>query len=148
MITSIEQHTIDLHAFGKIVYHFENVLCKKVIRVSQENKVKYEHLYLYDEDNKLISESIIGGIGEITYYGNAEDGYLVAHTPLGEEEWRAEDSSTFTPSPTQKIYDEQGRLIQKGTHHYFYDDDNLVHISTNDLNIFFDYDKDGRKIKP
>lgn len=141
-----EKQSIDLQALGKIVYHFEYGLCKKVVRLSQENEVKYEHRYHYDNDNKLISESLIGGLGEITYSGNTEDGHLVAHTPFGEEEWTAEDTSTFTPSPTQKIYDEQGRLIQKGAHHYFYEDKNLVHVSTNDLNIFFDYDKDGRKI--
>ena len=82
-----ENLTIDLGKLGKIVYYFEEGLCEKVARLSPTNEVKYEHLYHYDEDKKLISESLIYGLGKIEYLSNLQEGYLITKTPFGEEKW-------------------------------------------------------------
>ncbi|MCH9617248.1 MAG: hypothetical protein SP4CHLAM5_07710 [Chlamydiia bacterium] len=141
-----EKRIVDLQDLGKIEYHFEAGLCEKIVRLSSSGEIKYKHLYHYNEDKQLISESLIGELGEIEYSGNIEEGYHVAKTPFGEEIWNSKDQSIFEKSNIEKIYDEQGRLIQKGSTQLVYKGDSLTQVCTDRCNIFYQYDNEGRKI--
>jgi RHS repeat-associated protein len=141
-----ENLTIDLGKLGKIVYYFEEGLCEKVARLSAVNEVKYEHLYHYDEDKKLVSESLIYGLGKIEYFSGLEEGYLITKTPFGEEKWTDKDRSSFIESSLHKAYDECGRLIQKGTSQYFYEGDKLTRILSDQKDVIYGYDRDHKKV--
>ena len=41
----------------------------QIDRLSPSNKILYTHVYHYDEDNLLISETLIGDLGEVVYEG-------------------------------------------------------------------------------
>ncbi len=143
---SAEEMVIDLQELGKIVYHFEDGLCEKIVRLAPSGQVKYEHLYNYDQDGKFISESLIGHLGNIHYSGSMEEGFITAHTPFGDESWLKEDRGTFEMVNIEKSYDEAGHLTQKGADHFFYDNDQLIRVDTDQYRVYFAYDEEGRRI--
>jgi len=141
-----EEVVVDLQNLGKVVYCFEDGLCEKIVRLSPLGEVKYEHVYHYDQDKKIISESLIGGLGEITYSGNFEEGRLVANTPFGEETWSKEDRCAFEEANVEKVYDAKGFLIQKGSDCFFYECGKLVEVLRDQHRVFIAYDKEGRRV--
>lgn len=62
---------IDLHAYGKIVYIYdEKAFLKKVERRDENNKLLYETEYFYREDGSLKLEKLIGNLGIIDYFSD------------------------------------------------------------------------------
>lgn len=141
-----EERIADLGPLGKIVYHIRDGLCNKVVRLSELGEVRYEHIYHYDENNKIIAEDLIGNIGTINYSGNINDGYLIAKTPFGEEVWQEHEQCTSCDKKIDGVYDERGNLIQKGSVNYYYDGDKLSQVTSEKWTIFFKYDEYGRRI--
>jgi RHS repeat-associated protein len=141
-----EERVIDLQDLGKIVYCFEDGLCKKIVRLSPSGEIKYEHVYHYDQDKKFVSESLIAGLGEITYFHNLEKGEMIVKTPFGEERWSKEDRCSFEEVDVEKVYDEEGFLIQKGSDRFFYECDKLVGVLRDQHRVFLAYDEEGRRV--
>jgi RHS repeat-associated protein len=141
-----EEMVVDLQDFGKVVYCFEDGLCEKIVRLSPSGEVKYEHVYHYDQDKRFASESLIGGLGEITYSGNPEEGSLVAKTPFGEERWSKENRCAFKEANVEKVYDAEGFLIQKESKSFFYECGKLVQVLRDQHRVFLAYDEEGRRV--
>jgi RHS repeat-associated protein len=141
-----ETRTVDLQEFGKVVYYIEDGLCEKIVRLSPSGEIKYEHQYHYNDCQQVVSESLIGSLGEINYSGNIQEGYLSATSPFGEERWSCEDHSTFEKSSIERVYDKEGRLTQKGSTLLVYQADKLTAVLTEEHKVFFSYDDQGRKV--
>ena len=141
-----QEYIIDLYELGKIVYQFENGLCQKVTRLSISGEFRYEHRYHYDRNKKLVSESLIGNIGTVEYYGNLEEGFIFAISPYGTEAWSDKDPCYIREVEISQVYDEKGCLVQKGSYHYTYDKQKLISVSSDSLEVLFAYDSDGKKV--
>jgi RHS repeat-associated protein len=146
IFVSAEEIIVDLQDLGKIIYCFEEGICEKIVRLSPSGEIRYEHVYHYDQDKRLVSEHLIGGLGEIIYSGNLDDGTFIARTPFGEESWSKEDGCTFEKVDVEKVYDTEGFLIQKGTDRFFYECGKLVQVLRDEQRVFIAYDQEGKRV--
>ena len=62
-----EISVLHLGELGSVRYITEDQRLLRVERVSPSDELMYVHSYHYDEDGKLISEDLIGELGEVIY---------------------------------------------------------------------------------
>lgn len=140
-----EEKVVDLQRVGKVVYHFDEGLCTKIVRIAPGGEVRYEHQYHYDENQKLVAESLIGNLGKVEYAGSVLEGCLTAQSPYGVERWSLEDRNSYEELGVEKGYDEQGQLIWKGSNCYEYKHGKLVKVFTDNCDVYYAYDEKGRR---
>ncbi len=133
LILAAEERVVDLQNLGKIIYCFEGDLCEKIVRLTPSGEIKYQHIYHYDYDQRIVSETLIGSLGKIEY------------STFKDRSCSDVDQCNFEESNIEKVFDEHGRLIQKGANGYFYEDDRLIRVVTDQNQVFFTYDDEGRK---
>lgn len=128
-ISAICAREISLGDVGSIRYVYDGELLVAIERVSSTGEVMYRHGYRYDEEGKLIAESLIGDLGEIL---------------IGQYE---ECEPVKDVYDVERVYDAQGNLIEKGDVRYSYDSENrLVQVVTADAVIDYEYDSFGHRV--
>ena len=127
-----------LGELGSVRYIEENGLVTRVERVGLGGEVVYTHEYHYNDKGKIVSESLIGGLGEVEYglgfvkspYGEDrfeydENGNVICQIRDGvirEYEYDAEGKliSDRGESEREFSFDEEGLLVQVGDVRYDY----------------------------
>lgn len=150
-----DQYLLDLGSLGSVCYLHQDGRLLQVNRLSLSNELLYSHSYQYNEDGVLVSEELIGGLGEVVY-GNG-----VVLTPYSREEifydqehiqYRFDDISYDYVLNGEKcelcrktpIYDDRGRVIQIGDTCLEYNDhDQLIKVSSSDFSVKYGYNDEG-----
>lgn len=139
---------------GYIEYEYEKGLRVKIVRLSQESQVLYYHSYQYDNSKNLLSETLIGELGEITY--EIQDNKIACMSPYSSEIIYydggiskqviddLERSFSNEKINIQCEYDQNGNLIQKcssrGIDSFFYDEQGyLIHVIKPSCEVRFSY---------
>jgi len=158
-----DEYTISLGALGSIRYTHEEGRMMQIDRLSRSDETLYTHYYGYDEMGRLISETLIGGLGKIIY-----ESPTVSRSPYHLEicEYdthhnlvrRTQDETTrdyfynnlneliLEDSPAPYEYDLSGNLIQKGETFFSYDENHkLIKVTSKDAEVTFTYDSEGRR---
>jgi YD repeat-containing protein len=124
---SAEEKTLLLGNYGSVRYLFDEQKLIQIDRLNVEGEKMYSHFYHYGEDGRLLSEDLIGGLGDVIYEGDK------VTTPFGEELCK---------------YDENHNLVKRTidgiVHEYVYDSQNQM-VVLNDL-PFFKRDENGDTI--
>ena len=79
-----EEYLLDLGHYGSVRYIYEGEKLLSVERLTVLGEVAYTHSYRYNPEGRLISEKLIGNLGEIVYgegkitspYSSEEIAYL------------------------------------------------------------------------
>jgi RHS repeat-associated protein len=158
------EYVLPLGNLGSVHYVYDDKTLLHIDRVSSSEELIYRHSYNYDTDGKLVSESLIGDLGEIVY---SEPG--VVKSPYHREICEYDDHHNVIKHTQDNIirdyvyndlnelivedyiefcdYDLVGNVIRKGDVYFSYDQDNrLVRASSNDYEIAYTYDDLGRRI--
>jgi len=155
------ERIVPLGDVGSVRYICDEKHLLRIDRLSPEGDILYFHCYNYDENDHLISEDLIGGLGKVVYEGNSvvrspyhleiceydAQHNLIKHTQ--DETVRKYDynhlNELIAAEPTEyHNYDFSGNLIQKGELHFSYDENNqLIRAFSSDYEVTFTYDKDG-----
>lgn len=127
-----EDYTVDIPNVGQIRYEYEGGDLVRVRRLTLAGQELYVHAYHYDDDHRLISETLIGDLGEIQH-------------PLSS----ARDI-VFETCDIIREYDDHGNLIRKssakGQIEFSYDAlDRLIRAITAECEVLFTYDEDNRR---
>jgi RHS repeat-associated protein len=156
--------TLSLGGLGSVRYTYDEEHLFEIDRLSPLGEVMYTHSYNYSEEGRLISENLIGNLGEIVYQGNGvvkspyhleiceydERGNLVRHTQDEViREYSYNDLNELISEEVGELceYDERGNLIQKGDTYFGYDGENrLVSIVRDNFEMTCTYDEAGRRI--
>ena len=78
---SEDEQILSLGEYGSVRYINADQHLLRVERLSLTYEVMYRHSYRYDENGKLVSESLIGDLGEVVYESD-----IVVRSPFGLEE--------------------------------------------------------------
>lgn len=158
---------------GSIEYLYDDALLKQVMRISNFGDILYTHSYSYNKEGKLISENLIGGLGQINYtfdpihhilqidspysselcYYDTEN-HLIKHKlgdDLYEYSYDSLNGLITTDQDIPSIYNKQGNLVyklsSKGNFCFNYDDDNqLISVITPNCKVLFSYDNFGKRL--
>lgn len=127
-----EDRTVDIPNAGQIKYEYEGGDLVRVRRLGENDEELYSHAYHYDEDHRLVSETLIGDLGSI-------------HHPLPTT-WDV----VFETCDIIREYDDHGNLTRKsssqGQIEFSYDALNhLIHAITNDYEMVYSYDGGNHK---
>jgi hypothetical protein len=135
-----EDVLLDLGAQGAVRYECDEEKISRIVRISPEGEEFYSHGYVYDEDGRLISESLIGGLGEITHH---EDG--TCSIPFKREEQSSPQDFVFEQGDCE--YDSRGCLVRFRDTYYEYDDHlNLIKVASPEVKVCYEYDHHGRRV--
>ncbi|MDX8430648.1 MAG: hypothetical protein SNF33_02410 [Candidatus Algichlamydia australiensis] len=77
---------LSLGQLGSVHYFYDDDCLSLISRVSPEGKIIYSHSYEYDSSGKLLSENLIGNLGQVYY-----DNDCLIHTPFGIETCEYDD---------------------------------------------------------
>lgn len=149
---------VDIPNSGQIQYEYTDGKLVSISRVSKEKEVLYSHSYQYDEENHLISETLIGNLGTMQYLANHHT--LICLSPYSSElvEYNPEgiltqliDGESRRNDPTSKNvtceYNTKGNLIRKNETLFFYDEkDRLIQVVQNDKEVAFKYNDRSERI--
>ena len=164
IILCAHEYTLPLGRFGSVQYVYEDGMLLHINRRSSSGELMYKHSYNYDANRRLISEGLIGDLGEIVYegpgvqkspyhleiceYDNHQN--VIRHTQdtLVREYSYNDLNELITEDSTELCeYDLNGNLIRKGATCFTYDQENkLIKASSNDYEITYNYDSLGRRI--
>ncbi len=155
---------LSLGELGSVCYTSNEEHLLEVERLSFTGEVMYRHSYLYDESGKLLSENLIGDLGEVEYKGDAviqspfslevceydENHNLIRHTlddvsnVYSYNIWNQLNSEDEEPLCS---YDGFGNITAYGKNQYVYDDDqNLVQMIKPGFVVSYAYDQHGMRI--
>lgn len=159
-----DEYIFPLGSLGSIHYVFDNKTLLHIDRFSSSEELMYRHSYKYDLDGKLISESLIGDLGEVVYSQSGiikspyyteiceyddrhnlirhiQDGMIRDYIYNDLNELILEENSNESSE-----YDSAGNMIRKGGIHLFYDQNHqLVKASSSGYDIIYTYDNLGRR---
>ena len=157
--------TLPLGDLGSVCYYCNDDHLLLIKRVSPDGEALYSHSYRYDGNGKLLSEKLIGDLGEVYY----ESDQLIA-TPFGTEiceydeqhnlinrtqdgisqyyEYDEENALLPNIESDTFVIDTRGNVVQIGDNSYFeYDiNDRLVESQVNGLKSVYTYDMSGKRI--
>jgi len=159
-----EEHILPLGELGSVRYKHENQRLNQIDRLLPNGQILYTHTYHYDDQNHIISESLIGELGEILYgtknsvrspyhfesseYDSRQN--LVKHTKdesVREYKYNCLNELICEDSNEYLEYDSQGNLIQKGGVFFSYDNNHkLTKVLSPDCEVTFAYDAEGNRI--
>jgi RHS repeat-associated protein len=159
-----EEHILPLGELGSVRYSHENQRLNQIDRLSANGEILYSHTYNYDEQGQIISESLIGNLGDIQYgticsvkspyhletgeYDSRQN--LVKHThdeTVREYEYNGLNELVCEDSSEYLEYDSQGNLIQKGDVFFTYDDNHrLIKFLSPHSEVTFVYDAEGNRV--
>lgn len=149
------EYLLSLGEFGSIRYTYDDEHLLQVERLSPSENVMYTHVYRYGLEGNLISESLIGDLGEIVY----EDG--IVRSPYSLENFAFDDEGTliehcydgifskltFDKTKLNVEYDSEGRVTQQGEKHFKYDDQHrLIEVSSPYCIVTYAYGPSGERI--
>ncbi len=155
---------LSLGELGSICYISDDSNLLHVERRMASGEVMYRHSYHYDESGKLVSESLIGDLGEIVYTGNG-----LIQTPFSLEICEYDENHNLIRHALDEVlneyfYDDCNQLISEdevpsceydcfgnvtsfGENQCVFDDEqNLVQVVTPTSVINYSYDQQGRRI--
>lgn len=132
------EEILNLGDLGCVRYDMQDERILKVTRISPEGDELYSHGYNYDEEGNLLSESLIGGLGEIVYHNDGS-----VSTPFK----RQKEAPLREFAKRDCDYDERGCLVRSGTTFYEYDNKlQLVKVSSEKGEVHYTYDDQGKRI--
>ena len=154
---------LSLGNLGSVRYFSDDQHLLQIERLSSSDEVMYTHSYQYDETGKLISESLIGDLGDVFYDDTVvrspfsleiceydENHNLVRYTLDGiTREFSYNEVNQMIIEDTEQFheYDTFGNVISIGNDGYIYDEaNNLIQVITPDCIIDYAYDSYGNRI--
>jgi RHS repeat-associated protein len=150
---------------GSVRYVDDGERLLHIDRLDQSGNTIYTHTYHYNEDNKLVSESLIADLGEIVYetpeiqkspYHEEicefdANHNLIKHTQDGVvKEYAFNSRNEFILDDCQDPieYNDNGDLIKKGDTAFTYDDQHqLLKVAAEDSETTYTYEKGIRATK-
>jgi RHS repeat-associated protein len=157
------EYILPLGNLGSVHYIYDDTTLLHIDRFSSSEELMYRHSYKYDADGSLISESLIGDLGEVIYSepGIVKSPYhvevceyddqhnLIRHTQDNTlREYSYNDLNELITQDSGEIcdYDLAGNVIRKGDVYFSYDQDNrLEKVFSNDYEVIYTYDDSGRR---
>lgn len=148
---------------GCIHYIYDNNLLQQIDRINKENQIIYSHKYKYNENENLISEILIGNLGEIIYENslvkspfhreiceydeNKNIKNYILDDKIYEYFYNESNEIILDYIPESYIKDDTGTILKNKNHQFFYDQNNrLVQVETADYIIQYSYDSYGKRI--
>ncbi|MEI8301492.1 MAG: RHS repeat-associated core domain-containing protein [Chlamydiota bacterium] len=163
-VVSAKEDTFSLGEAGSVHYVWDDEQLLYIERRSLEEDLIYRHSYHYNTEGYLVSESLIGDLGEIIYSKSGvitspyhteiceynENLSLIRHNQDGViKEYSYNDvNELITEDFAESFeYDIVGNIACKGDVSFTYDQDNrLVSASSPDFEVVYTYDNKGRRI--
>ncbi len=163
LLLCADEQILSLGEHGSVRYIYENEKLREIDRLSAENEVMYSHTYQYEEDGRLVSESLIGGLGEVIYDGNKvisplseevceydENHNLVKHSIDGAlREYRYDSENRMVIPDDVPFFKraENGNTVYVADSQCFYDDEHqLIKVLTPYHVVEYEYDPYGNRI--
>jgi YD repeat-containing protein len=139
---SAEEKILSLGDHGNVRYLYENEKLIQIDRLNLEGSKMYSHSYHYGEDGRLLSEDLIGGLGEVIYEGEK------VTTPFGEEVCKYDENHNLVTRTIdgivhEYVYDSQNQMVVLNDLPFFKRDENGDTIMIADCEYFYD---DARSI--
>ena len=153
-----------LGELGSVRYIHDTVRMFQIDRLLPSGEILYSHTYNYDEQNRLVSETLIGDLGDIVYESPtiAKSPYhteiceydtqhnLIRHTQddtIRNHSYNNLNELISEDTDDHCTYDRTGNLIQKGTIHFSYDENyKLQKVSSPNCETTFTYDSEDRRV--
>ncbi len=162
-ILSGQEKLLSLGDHGKVRYIFDQEKLVQIDRLDEENTTIYSHSYHYGEDGRLISEDLIGCLGEVVHQGSRiitpfgeevchfdESHHLVKHIVHGavhQYEYNSKHQIVVQDDAPPFQRDEKGDTTSVGDSQYFYDDAHqLIKVVTPQHIIEYEYDPFGNRV--
>ena len=157
-----EVKILSLGNLGTVCYKSDNENLLQIDRHSPSGDLMYMHLYHYDEEGKLFSESLIGDLGRIFYKDGVVTSpfsveiceYSKRHNLIKysldsifkEYEYDANDRMILEDT-NQYQYDFSGNVISFRDNRYVYDQaGNLIQVNSPTKKIDYTYDHYGKRV--
>lgn len=154
---------LSLGNLGSIRYTSDDQHLLHIERLSPSDEVMYRHSYQYDGSGKLISEGLIGDLGDVFYDDTVvrspfsleiceydENHNLIKYTLDGAvREFLYNEANQMIIEDTKPFheYDSFGNVISIGDDGYIYDEENnLIQAITPDFVIDYAYDSYGNRM--
>jgi RHS repeat-associated protein len=164
LLLCAEEQILSLSEHGSVRYISDDQHLLQIERLSPSDEVMYTHSYRYDESGKLVSESLIGDLGEVVYESDS-----VVRSPFGFEECEFDENHNLVKHKINGVLceysynanhemvvlddmpffkrDENGNAIFVADYEYFYDDAHqLIRVVTPKHLIEYEYDPYGNRI--
>lgn len=149
------EYLLSLGEFGGVRYTYDNEHLLQVERLSPSEEVLYTHTYQYSPEGNILSENLIGNLGEISYEaGIVRSPYSLESFSFDEEgaltEHRLDGTLcklTFDETTEYIEYDSEGRVAGQGDKHFKYDDQHrLIEVSSSKGVVTYAYGSSGERI--
>lgn len=158
-----DEQILDLGSFGSVRYIYQDGRLFQVDRLSISNEVVYSHFYRYNDEGILLSEKLIGDLGEIVYedfsvispYSREEISYdqnsrlIHYHFEDMSYEYRVGIGNELITGNRREfaIYDAFGRVVQIKDRCFEYDDnDQLITVISPSFLVRYGYNNEGLRI--
>lgn len=149
-------NTIDLQENGTVNYIYDGNRIVQIIRKSLEGKVLYTHTYTYNEQGYVISEDLIGNVGQIQYEADFGASTSIINSPYHQEICEYNDKHQLIKHTQDGVtqgyqYNDCNELIlddkEAEISYEYHLKGNLVKITTPTKETYFNYDEQGRLIQ-
>lgn len=128
--------TIDLQENGTVHYIYKNDRLIEIIRESSTQEILYSHTYHYNDQGYLISEDLIGNLGQINYDADFDTKTNLITSPYHTETCQYNDKHQLIKHTQNGI-----------TKEYHYNDSNELILDEKQTDIICKYDTSGNLIK-
>lgn len=168
-------NTIDLQENGTVHYIYDGNRIVQIIRKSPEGKVLYTHTYTYNDQGYVISEDLIGNVGQIQYGADFDTCTSIINSPYHQELCQYNDKHQLISHTQDGItkeyqynnsnelildeeeseisceYDPKGNLVKiitptKETHFNYDEQDRLIQTISDNIIVEYTYNEDGARL--
>lgn len=158
-----DEHIFDLGPAGSVRYIHQDGFLFQVDRLSTENDLIYSHSYQYNSQGFLVSEQLIGDLGEIVYQNGAvitpysseeivyDEDLDIIHYRFDDAlyEYTLNSSNELSSKKERKvpIYDDKGFVVQiEDTYFDYNDKGQLITVTSPESIVSYGYNNEGFRI--
>lgn len=129
-------NTIDLQENGTVHYIYENDRLVKIIRESTNEEILYTHTYTYNDQGYIISEDLIGNLGQIRYEADFDTQTNIITSPYHYETCQYNDKHQLIKHTQDTV-----------TKEYQYNESNELILDKEETHVICEYDGRGNLVK-
>ncbi len=157
-------YVLPLGEFGNVLYIFDDQRLSQIDRLSKDGELLYTHSYRYNGEGHLISENLIGDLGEVFY-----DSDIMVQSPYSLEICEYDDHHNLLKYTQDKVtheyqyndcrqlilkdqeqpcfFNTSGQIVQRGNTQFKYDENSrLTEVITPNSTTSYTYDLSGKRI--
>ena len=121
---------------SQILYHYDEALLTSIKRMTKDNKLSYEHTYIYDEQGRVIESTLPDQAGNLNFYYDDSNQVQTILSPWWSETLMREDVSAPHRISNSTIQDPLGLA----NHLYRYTEDGQLASEDGNFNHQYEYD--------